>query len=292
MNHAPDADREVSITAGEYPPATLHVMTWNIRRLIPGQLTRRADRWTTRAPLIREALSELRPTILGVQEALPEQTAFLQQVLGPSHRFVGRGRGRHHAGEATPIFYDTTQLELLGWEQQALSDTPETPGSVSWGNIFPRAFVAATFRHRATGNRFVVINTHLDPLSRRSRLRSARAIRDHIRSTQLPAVVTGDVNAHQRSATFQAFTSTNVLTDTWATAAGHLTAEWGTFPNYRDPTPGGKRIDWILSTRDWQVHRAGINARQYAGAWASDHLSVHALLIPPGETGNDDPHDR
>lgn len=292
MNHVPETGREVSITAGDRPPAALHVMTWNIRRRIPGQLTHRADRWATRAPLIREALSRLRPTILGVQEALPEQTAFLQQVLGPSHRFVGRGRGRHHTGEATPVFYDTTQLELIDWHQQALSDTPEVPGSVSWGNLFPRAFVAATFRHRATGTRFLVLNTHLDPLSRHSRLRSARAIRDHIRTTQLPAVVTGDVNAHQNSATFRAFTSDNVLTDTWSAATGHLTAAWGTFPNYRAPRPGGKRIDWILSTPDWQVHRAGINARQYAGAWASDHLSVHALLIPPGETGNDELHDR
>ena len=292
MNPSADRTREVSIIAEHYPPSTIHVMTWNIRRRVPSPVTRRADRWTIRAPLIHQALSDLQPTILGVQEALPEQADFLHRALGPSHRSVGRGRGRHHSGEATPIFYDTTRVELLSWDQQALSDTPEVPGSVSWGNIFPRAFVAATFLHLDTDTRFLVINTHLDHLSRRSRLRSARAIRDHIHSARLPAVVTGDFNAHQDSATFQAFTSGNALADTWSTAAGHLTAEWGTFPNYRSLKPGGKRIDWILGTPEWQVHRAGINARQYAGAWASDHLSVHALMIPPGETGNDALHDR
>lgn len=292
MNPAPDTAREVSIIAGEYPPSMLHVMTWNIRRLIPGRLTRRPDRWEIRVPLIRAALNDTRPTILGVQEALPVQMDFLRQTLGPSYGSVGRGRGRHHTGEATPIFYDATRVELLDWQQWALSDTPEVAGSVSWGNIFPRAYVTATFRHRATGTRFLVINTHLDHLSRSSRLRSARVIRDHIHAHHLPAVVTGDFNAHQRSATFRAFTNSNGLTDTWSAAAGHLTAEWGTFPHYREPRSGGRRIDWILSTPGWRVHRAGINARQYAGAWASDHLSVHALLSPPEETGNDEFHDR
>ena len=281
-----------TITTKPGTPPTIHVMTWNIRRLIPALMAREHDRWETRAPRVSAAIVDTAPTILAIQESMPEQTAFLRDVLGSRYQFVGQGRGRDNAGEATPIFFDSKRLELITWEQRALSNRPGKPGSVSWGNIFPRAFVAATVRDRHTGTRFLIINTHLDHLSSRSRIRSAGAIGEFIQKQTLPAMVLGDFNATQGSKTHGAFTRSGALSDIWSVADQHLTQAWGTFPNYKDPTPGGRRIDWILSTSDWQVHGAGINARQYAGGWASDHLSVHALMIPPGNTGNDALNDR
>ena len=43
---------------------------------------------------------------------------------------------------------------MLGWRQTALSDTPDVPGSTSWGNRTPRLVVDATFRDLATGIEF------------------------------------------------------------------------------------------------------------------------------------------
>lgn len=257
-------------------------MSWNIRRRVPGPLTRSVDRWERRAPRIQAVLEEQSPAILGIQEALPDQVDFLHTVLGPAYGFVGQGRGRGNTGEASPIFYHTDALELISWEQQALSETPGKPGSVSWGNIFPRALVTAIFLSKQTAKRFLVINTHLDHLSRHSRVRSAQVIRQVIRDSGLPVIVTGDFNASQNSRTRSAFTRDDLLRDTWYTATHRCTQEWGTFHNYRKPKSSGRRLDWILATTDWQVHRAGINQRQYDGGWASDHLAVHALMIPPG----------
>ncbi len=267
-------------------------MTWNIRRRIPGPLARPVDRWDQRAPRIAMVLQEQAPSLLGIQEALPEQVDFLRATLADTHGVVGQGRGRGHTGEASPIIYDTRHLQLLGWRQQALSNTPDKPGSVSWGNIFPRALVAAVFREHASGSRFLVINTHLDHLSARSRLRSAGVIRQIITDSGLPAIVTGDFNASQRSRTHWALLEDNLLRDTWDEAHHHLSEDWGTFPNYRPPVRGGRRLDWILGSPDWTVHGTGINARQYDGAWASDHLSVHAFMIPPGQAGDTTYNDR
>lgn len=278
----------MAVVIGPAVPPAIHVMTWNIRRQMPALVARRVDRWEARKPAIAALLTAEQPTVIGFQEVLPEQAQALQDILGSPYQCVGQGRGRDHVGEATPIFFDTTRLTLEGWQQYALSDHPERPGSRSWGNLFPRAFVAARFLDHQTATRFLVINTHLDHLSRRSRLRSGQAIRAFIQQCGIPAMVTGDFNTDQHSRTHRIFTGDDVLHDTWAAAARRLTTEWGTFPNYRDPTAGA-RIDWILNTPDWKVHRVGINAYQYAGVWASDHLPVHALLTP---SRNGSHHDR
>lgn len=166
----------MAVVIGPAVPPAIHVMTWNIRRQMPALVARRVDRWEARKPAIAALLTAEQPTVIGFQEVLPEQAHALRDILGSSYQCVGQGRGRDHGGEATPIFFDTTRLTLEGWEQYALSDHPERPGSRSWGNLFPRAFVAARFLDHQTATRFLVINTHLDHLSRRSRLRSGQAL--------------------------------------------------------------------------------------------------------------------
>nr|WP_254050431.1 hypothetical protein [Dietzia sp. WMMA184] len=43
---------------------------------------------------------------------------------------------------------------------------------MSWGNLIPRVMVEVHLRDRVTGHDLLVVNTHLDPLSGRSRLRA------------------------------------------------------------------------------------------------------------------------
>lgn len=155
----------------------LQVMSWNVRRRRTLPSARGADRWNTRAPRLRSLLSAERPTLLGAQEARTDQAEFLRSSLGMRYGIVGRGRGTGGRGEGCPILYDAERLELLDWNQTALSDRPDRPGSVSWGNIIPRILVTASFHDRATGQTFLALNTHFDHLSERSRRRSAQAVR-------------------------------------------------------------------------------------------------------------------
>jgi endonuclease/exonuclease/phosphatase family metal-dependent hydrolase len=185
------------VVIGPVAPPDLHVMTFNIRRRIAVTLRRR-DRWNARRPLVGELLRRERPSLLGVQEALPDQAESVLEALGPDFAFVGRGRGSGGRGEGCPLFYDVRRLELLEWEQVALSDSPSAAGSRSWGNPLPRMFVEATFRDRATSADFTAINTHLDPFSGRSRVRAAHALRLRIAAHDRPCVLTGDLNVAHR----------------------------------------------------------------------------------------------
>jgi endonuclease/exonuclease/phosphatase family metal-dependent hydrolase len=256
----------------------LHVMTYNIRRRLPHLNPRSPDRWVHRRPLMKRLLEVEQPTLLGVQEALFDQANFVRHALGQHYRSIGYGREANRGGEGCPIFYDTTRLRVLDWTQTALSDTPDVPGSTSWGNRTPRLVVEATMLDLATGIRFQAVNTHLDNRSRASRLRSADELRRIVSASPLPAIITGDFNTDAETDPYEELTGHGLLLDTWDTAATRLTEVWGSFPNYRQPKLEHKRIDWILATPGVSVLSAAINAARYAGGWPSDHAAVQAVV--------------
>lgn len=269
---------------GPVEAPALHVMTFNVRRRMPVMLTRPADRWRRRLPRLRALLQAERPTVLGVQEALPDQASAILDALGPGHRFVGHGRSADASGEGCPLFYDAARLDLIDWRQSALSDTPDEPGSTSWGNAIPRVFVQATLRDRTSGATFTAVNTHLDVFSARARERSARHIRDLVADQPHPAVVTGDFNAGPTSPAVRALLAGGALVDAWDAAEQRATPEWGTYAGYRRPRAARERIDGIAVSPEIQVRVAGVNDQTVDGGWASDHLPVQAvLLMPPGE---------
>jgi endonuclease/exonuclease/phosphatase family metal-dependent hydrolase len=258
----------------------LHVMTFNVRRRMP-RGPRTADRWSTRAAALGALLAAERPTLLGTQEVLPAQDRFIIGALGHRYRRIGHGRDGDGQGEGCPIYYDGERLDLLSWAQQALSDSPDTPGSKSWGNLTPRTLVGAVLRDRVTGGRFLAINTHFDHISRRSRVTAARFVRTLVEGRALPAVVTGDLNTGEGTTALAELFTDGTLVDAWTAARSRITPEWGTFPNYRAPRRSRKRIDWVAVTPDVRVERAAINTRRPGGVWASDHLPVQVVLRLP-----------
>ena len=263
---------------GPVEPPDFHVMTYNIRRRMPRLMPHSPDRWGRRRVLIQRLLGAEQPSILGVQEALPDQARFVRHALGDSYRCLGYGRNANLRGEGCPLYYDGDRVELLEWQQTALSSTPNAPGSTTWGNPTPRVVVAATFRGRATGAEFRVLNTHFDQFSRRSRMRSAAEILRLVAESTLPTIVTGDFNADDDSLVHDAIIGTGGLLDTWDTAQKRVTESWGTFANYGQPKRERKRIDWILATPSVSVLRAGINVTRYDGRWPSDHAPVQAAV--------------
>lgn len=256
----------------------LHVMTYNIRRRMPHLNPRSPDLWGSRKPLLRRFLAAERPTVLAIQEGLLDQVLFVQEILGPSYSWIGEGRNADRHGERCVTFYDSRRLDLTAWHQLALSDTPGVPGSRSWGNLIPRTAVSARFTDRATGRALHVVNTHLDHISEASRLRSARMLAQLALSTGVPTIVMGDANSGVRSKPYRELTHGGDLVDAWLEADNRLTPSWGTYSIYRRPTRDGRRIDWMLVSRDIEVRAAAINAARHAGSAASDHEPVQALV--------------
>lgn len=262
---------------GAIPRDALHVTTVNVRRPVGILAWRRADRWTLRRPALQTMLARERPTVLGCQEVVPAQASAISQALGPGYRRIGAGRTRSRRSEGCPMFFDSERLDLLDAWQSALSDRPTQQGSRTWGNLFPRVLVVSVFQDRVTGARFVVGNTHLDPVSASSRVRSARAIGEAIAATGLPAVVTGDINEAAGGPVAQTLRDGAGLVDAWNAAAARTTPEWSTLSRYRPPWLG-PRIDVIAVSPRVRVHTAAIGTYADRDHPASDHLPVHAAI--------------
>lgn len=220
---------------------------------------------------------------MGLQEAYADQSEAVRATLGPRYRVVGTGRDADGGGEGCPIAFDADRLMLTAWRQLALSTTPDVRGSRSWGARVPRAVVVAELVDAATGRGIVALNTHLDHLSPYSRWRSARLVASLARAHQAAdpsalVVVTGDVNAGERSRVHRTLAADGVLRDAWHDAPARVTPSWGTFSNYREPRVGGRRIDLVLVGPTVEVRAVGINAARFGGAAPSDHEPVQVLI--------------
>ncbi|WP_282699941.1 endonuclease/exonuclease/phosphatase family protein [Streptomyces sp. CC219B] len=265
-----------SAVAQEGPPRRLEVMSFNLRFAS----TAEPHSWAVRRPVMRELLRREAPHVIGTQEGLFPQLLDIDTDLGPHYAWVGTGRLRGSHDESMAVFYDRRRLTPLEYDHFWLSDTPYVIGSNTWGASFARMVTWVRFRERREGGReFYVLNTHFDHASPYARTRSAGLLAERIGGldASLPVVVTGDFNvAARKDPVYDAVLGAG-LVDTWETARARG-ALYGTFHGYRPLTPGGDRIDWILTTPGVITHWAQINTFAEDGQYPSDHLPVQASL--------------
>lgn len=263
-------------------PATgnrLHVMTYNLRYPAddPGH------QWEQRRPAMAALLNVERPTVIGVQEGYVRQLRDVVADLRAGYDWIGEGRDGGDRGECTAIIYDGTRLEPVDHAHLWLSDTPDVPGSATWGNTIPRMATWVRFRNAATAGEFVVLNTHLDHRSAPARRRAASLLAETVESFgATPVIVTGDFNAAaENSAVYETLVPGVGLADTWKAAQRRLTPEYATYGGYRTPVLDGPRIDWILTSLEIETEAIAINPSAIDGRYPSDHVPVHAHIRLP-----------
>ena len=265
------------------PPADgahLRVMTYNLRYANPGDGT---QYWPNRLHAAVSVFNDYAPAVAGTQEGLLRQLEDLAKAL-PDYRWLGRER--EAGSEHCAIFYDARRLAPLEHDTLWLSDTPRVPGSRSWGNQLPRIVTWARFEERASGRRFVMVNTHLDHQSEPARQAGIKMIRTLIRETFAgePVILTGDFNSgaggevHRLALCAEAGPDCLPLADAWEAAPSRAGSE-GTFHGFRGE-PGPARIDWILFNAEFRALRAETVNRKYGEHYPSDHYPVVADLAP------------
>lgn len=267
--------------APQLPVRPLNVMSFNIRY---GTAPDGENAWPLRRALTFRAIREAAPAVLGVQEALRFQLDEIRAEL-PRYDEVGVARDDGaRRGEYSAILYDTTRLELLDSGTFWLSDTPDVPGSMSWGNRYVRIVTWARLRDRLAGTDFITFNTHWDHESQPARERSAALLLERIAAhgSKVPVILTGDFNAGDHNPAFRALLDARrgdgkpLLRDTFRLA--HPGVEpGGTFHAFTGDR-SGDRIDAILVSPHWHVLGADVVLLTENGRYPSDHYPVTATL--------------
>lgn len=262
----------------------LRVMTFNIRY---GTAPDGEHAWPLRRNLLFQTIRDFAPDVLGVQEALRFQLDEVVREL-PHLGEIGVGRGDGvEAGEYSAILFDRRRLDPMDSGTFWLSDTPGVPGSMTWGNRYPRVVTWARFRDRARGVVFVVFNTHWDHESQAAREGSAALVVERMREMRGddPVILMGDFNAGEENPAFRVLVEAAdaPLYDTFR--ALHPDArDTGTHHAFTGDR-SGEKIDAILASPEWRTLAADIVLYSENGRFPSDHYPVTAILVLAPEAG-------
>lgn len=265
-------------TPAPAPGTTLRAASFNILTASNKEFP-----WGNRREAVAACLSDVDADIFGLQEALWVQLDYLLEVL-PDYTCIGQGRDDgHRANEFVPVFFRTNRFVLKHAEVFWLSDTPEVPGSNTWGADCVRCATVAILIDRDNETSLGVLNTHFDHISATAREKSAELIRKKLPTygKGLPWIVMGDCNTSPGSPPYLTLVSREggdpLLTDVFAAANPSAPPDTRSFHGYTDSKKEG-RIDWIFASPEFTPLAAGIVQSKYRYRYPSDHFAVWADL--------------
>lgn len=257
----------------------LKIMTYNIRYSTQSD---GENWWHLRRDHVAAMLKYERPDVIGMQEALYSQIQFLDAEL-PHYAWVGVGRDDgQQGGEFSPLFYDTTRVELIEGTPKTLwlSETPYTV-SKSWDAAFPRILMYAQFRRKSDGMLFWVFNTHFDHVGQQARMNSVGIIKQEIARVVGgdEYLLIGDFNVTEDNPVYTRITRGEpTLVDAMAADINKHVGPYSTFEGFNVQGGTGRRIDYIFVSPGLEVNSHAHLTWFRDGNYLSDHLPVVILV--------------
>lgn len=254
----------------------LNVMSFNIRY---GLADDGNNCWENRKSLVIDRIKAFDPDLLGIQECRDDfQAEFIKNNL-QEYEFYGvrRASEGNTALEMAPVLFKKSDFQLVQKRCLWLSETPQIPGSLSWGSTFPRTVTWVQLMHRESGKEFIFLNTHFDYVLSAIDA-SARLLQEW--SVQMnekhPVIVTGDFNANKDSFAYRQLTAETGLSDAYRQFHPNNANE-GTYHGFGQADELIP-IDWILASDSFEVVSAEIDRCHEGDTYPSDHYPVQAKL--------------
>ena len=268
---SPAAFSMADVAASSWDESCLRVVSFNIRN---GEANDGTNSWIYRYPASVLMVREVKPDIMGLQEAYEYQVNFLAENL-KDYKCVGVGRedGKHE-GEHMSIFYNKKTVSLKKWGTFWLSETPDEP-SLGWDGACRRTATWALMKDKRTGHLFFYVNTHLDHVGKAAQRNGLNLIVEKIAEMNpdnLPMVLTGDFNVEPDDSILDALDGKM----TSARDAADKTDRHGTF---NDWGKASSVIDYIYYSGFSSCPEFRTVTEKF-GDWpfVSDHYPVAAVL--------------
>ena len=253
----------------------LKVMSYNVRYDTPKD---GENAWDLRKHATIAMLNDVKPDVFGVQEALPNQVAYISEQA-PNYKNVGVGRDDGISkGEHMSVFWNTETIEMLEWGTYWLSETPDVP-SYGWDAGCRRTATWALMKDKRNGKKFFFVNTHLDHKGVEARKNGLQLVIDKIAAMNpdgYPMVLTGDFNVTpddeclvDLDKQMESVRKIAKVTDNYTTYNG-----WG-----NNSPEKGYVIDYIYVSGFTSVPEYSTNLKAYADRqFVSDHYPLVSIL--------------
>ena len=264
--------RRTSSVASGNSANDIRVMSFNIRF---DYVEDGINAWQYRKDVVANVIKVYGCDFIGVQEALFNQTCDLQNRL-PMYKWYGRGRGEgSEQGEAVPILFLGDKWEIEEGNTFWLSDTPNVPGSTTYGNRLPRICTWARFKNLKTGQHVYVYNCHLDHENSISQKKGVEQIKQHMSincKDSESIILTGDLNIVPTHEAIQIMCNQKVPLKDSCTSNFK-----GTFHCWKGNDDGIK-IDYIFAHESIQTKEFMIATDNFKNKFPSDHFPIIAVL--------------
>ena len=257
----------------DWASETLRLATYNIQYPVMGWPEKRIP------PLIA-LLEEYQFDVFGVQEPYLHQIEDMVKYIGKDYDWIGSnvsGDNTDRTHHFNPIFYRRDRLELLDYDTVWLSDAVGKPG---YGARSTRLFVWAKFRDKKTGKIFYHFNGHYDHRGHEAKIASSYIVLDMIKrvSKGMPAFVTADYNADEKSEPYRVLKESPFLEDTMLAVTEPVNAQYQSYGDYKPVTSraaNGMHIDHIFYTPNAiRIKHWELIIKAHKGHYGSDHLPI------------------
>ena len=260
--------------AKEPAKAEMTIVCYNIRSDIDGKFTDGDNSWCYRMDASFAMVKDIRPDVMGLQEARPHQLYDMEAEL-PKYRRIGVGRDDGRAkGEHAAIMFNKQTIKLLDWGTYWLSETPDIP-SKGWDASYPRTATWAKMKHVPSGKEFFFVNTHLDHRGKLARKNGLALVRERIASMNpdnLPLILMGDFNMLPDDPCL-------LDLDTQMSSARNVAVDSDTKTSYNGWGSGSRILDYIYYTGFSECPIFKVIDKTYEKVpYISDHYPIYTVL--------------
>ena len=236
------------------------------------------NNWNDRKEAMVQLITQYESAFVGMQEVLHNQLTYLNNQL-PSYNYIGVGRDDgKQKGEYAPIFYKTSEFNVLTGDTFWLSNTPNVI-SVGWDAAMERICTYGLFEHKITKQKVLVFNTHFDHIGVEARAQSANLITHKIKEIDkqgVAIILMGDLNLPPDSSPIQYLQEQ--FTDGQSSAQKPFYGPSGTFSGFNQNKILDTRIDYIFTKNLVVKAYLHIDDRMENNKHISDHLPVISNL--------------
>ena len=249
------------------------VMSFNVRYRAIEDLFKKS--WPYRASLVKEAVADVSPDLIGFQEVTPTHEKYLKSHLAGYGFFVAYRQKTLKEGMLIAYRKDRFTLKDEGFFW--LSETPEKQ-SKDWGTSSYRIAAYVTLTDARTGETLTVIDTHLDNSSAEARAKGMIVIIEQMAARSAGKIILmGDMNDNEGTPMFVTAT-TNGLKD-GRNSSPHVYdgsgATWHDYGNNLDD----QRIDFFFVSTSVTVNDYFVYDKTFDGVYPSDHFPIVLKII-------------